>query len=103
MRYRRVSLADALTLRKREAAFLDEAEKFLLGTIPADNVSPLDYTKTLDSTVSGSWGNAVIHHIPQSDTCPQVNYRQVRIPNPLAETHNDLMASDVGSRGIFNS
>jgi hypothetical protein len=81
MRYRRVSLSDALTLRKREAIFLYEVEKLMLGTIPADNVSPLDYTKTPESTTSGSWGSAVIHHIPESDTRPQVNYRQVRVPN----------------------
>lgn len=85
-------------MREREALFLRDVEKLMLGSISAETVAPLDYTETPRSTASGIWGSALIHDIPYSKGQPQVKYRQVSSPN-LHLYHIELIQI-LGRRGL---
>jgi urea carboxylase len=75
LRYHRVSLEDALTLREREAKFIKEVASFAAGEIQDSKINPLKY----DLPPSENWGSALVHHIEPQGHRPQVNYRQVSL------------------------
>ncbi|KAI9844288.1 MAG: hypothetical protein M1837_005698 [Sclerophora amabilis] len=76
LRYRRVSLGDALSIRERLDRFLDQIGQLCAGEILPDAISPLEYSELPPSTVSGKWGKAIVHQIESHGGQPEVAYRQ---------------------------
>ncbi|KAI9818925.1 MAG: hypothetical protein M1827_007746 [Pycnora praestabilis] len=76
MQYKRVSLADALNLRRRLDFFLEQVLALASNELTAESVKHLDYTSVLPSTTLGDWGKAIIHQIQPKGTQPLVSYRQ---------------------------
>lgn len=76
LRYQRVSLADAIALRKKVEGFLDQIDACCSGKESFSSVAPLKYPATLPSTDSKDWGTALVHQVPERDGQPLVSYRQ---------------------------
>ena len=80
VRFRRVSLEDALKLRERLDTFVMDIRKALSGNLDTDRVVALKSQELLPATESGNWGSAVIFRGDRDGIKPEVTYRQV-IPN----------------------
>ena len=77
MQYRRVSLEDALAMRRRLDSFIDAIARACSGNGSFDNIEPLDYSILPPSVSSGDHGNAVVHRVESKGNKPQTLYRQV--------------------------
>ena len=77
MKYHRVSLDNALKLRRRVNDFIDAIANACSGKGDFGAIEPLDYSKVPSSVASGDHGNAIIHRLEPKGNQPQVLYRQV--------------------------
>lgn len=77
MRYRRVSLSDALAVRKRLGEFLEQVSLACSGKANFHGIDPLDYSELPPSASSGEFGNAIIHRVEAKGNQPLTLYRQV--------------------------
>lgn len=77
MQYKRVSLEDALTTRRRVDDYIDGVAEACSKDGDFSTVRPLDYSQTPPSARSGNHGNAVLHRIEAKANQPQTLYRQV--------------------------
>lgn len=75
LKYKRVSLEDAIALRQRVEGFIDAIGSACVSN-SFDNVSPLEYGNEAESTKSGSYGTALVHNLPETSETPLVSYRQ---------------------------
>ncbi len=78
MRYRRVSLSDALAVRRRVNEFLEQVSLACSGKANLHGIEPLDYSELPPSASSGDFGNAIIHRVEAKGNQPSTLYRQVR-------------------------
>jgi len=76
IRYRRVSLEDALAARKNVNAFIFCIEKAVKGEMSIESITPLDTLSSIRSTKHADWGKAIIAQILPSGNQPLVTYRQ---------------------------
>ena len=76
MQYKRVSLADALSMRKRVNDFIVQIAEVCSGRGSFDQIVPLNYTEPLSSASSGDHGKAVVCRIEASGNQPVTYYRQ---------------------------
>jgi len=83
MRYRRVSLSDALAVRKRLSDFLEQVAEGCSGKASFDRVTPLNYSNLPPSASTGKFGNAILHRIEAKGNQPLTFYRQVRWAGPI--------------------
>ena len=74
MQYKRVSLDEALRLRKQNDDFLDAVERALNLGAGCDDIQPID----AEFNASGNFGEAVLWQRSARGRQPQVRYRQVR-------------------------
>lgn len=77
MKYRRVSLDDALAVRRRVEDFIDNVVQCCAGKSSFEQVSRLTYDE-LPAERKRDEGNAIIHQIKEQGNQPLVSYRQVR-------------------------
>lgn len=75
LRYRRVSPADAIAIRRTHEEFIDLIASCCAGKANFDNVPPLDleFPKSVKSEECGS---AIVHRIEEKGNQPLVSYRQ---------------------------
>lgn len=78
MRYRRISLEDALQLRRRVEDFTDAIAKACSGSRDFAAIEPLDCSTVPSSTTSGGFGKAIVAQIEPQAAQTKVLYRQVR-------------------------
>ena len=76
MRYRKVSLEDALAMRKLVDGFVESIGDACIGKGNFDNIMPLDYTMLPASTMSDRHGKATLHQIKAQGNRPLTIYRQ---------------------------
>ena len=76
MQYKRVSLADALSMRKRVNDFIEQVDEVCSGHGSFDQIVPLNYSELLSSASSGDHGKAVVHLIEADGNQPVTYYRQ---------------------------
>ena len=76
MQYKRVSLADALSMRRRVSDFIEQVAQVCSGCGSFDQVVPLNYSELLFSASSGDHGKAVVYRIEASGNQPVTCYRQ---------------------------
>ena len=77
MQYRRVSLEDALAMRRRVDDFIIAVGKVCSGKSDFDDIEPLDYSNLPPSASSGGYGKAIVHRVEVTGNQPQTLYRQV--------------------------
>ena len=77
MQYRKVSLEQALEMRKRVDQYVEDIGKACKGKLDFDKIKPLDYDKAPLSARSDKAGDAIIHQIPEKSKQPLTTYRQV--------------------------
>ena len=76
LKFRRVSLDDALAKRREVEEFLDMVKACCSGKSTWEDAFPLKYQGLPPSVKSQNWGSAVIHQIPEEGHQPLVSYRQ---------------------------
>lgn len=76
MQYRRVSLEEALAVRKDVEAFLSKLEGCFRRGANFDEVEPLDKAYEKHLTPAGHWGKAIIWERAAGNYLPAVKYRQ---------------------------
>lgn len=77
MKYHRVSLHDAIQLRKRINGFIAGVAKACSGGGDFASIESLDYSKLPPSASSNDFENAVVHQIQAKGNQPLTLYRQV--------------------------
>lgn len=78
IRYRRVTLEDALTLRRRVEGFVERVAACCSGKAKFEELSPLNYNNLPESKNSTDAAKAVVHQIEENGKKqPLVSYRQV--------------------------
>jgi hypothetical protein len=78
IQYRRVSLNDALKIRAQLEKFLEDVSAFVVGLCDSDNIEPISFSTLPESTVSGNWGKALVHHTNLDESGLSMTFRQVR-------------------------
>jgi len=76
MQYKRVSLADALSMRKRVNDFIEQIAGVCSGSGSFDQIVPLNYSELVPSASSGDHGKAIVHQIDAKGNQPLTYYRQ---------------------------
>lgn len=79
MQYKRVSLKDAISLRKRVNGFIDQVAQACSGKADFWKIEPLDYSTLPPSTSSQDHGKAVLHRIEAKGNQPVTSYRQASL------------------------
>ena len=82
LQYHRVSLKDALGIRKVINSFINQIAAACFGKGTFDHVSALDYSHLPSSMTLGQSGKAVLHRIEVRGNQPLTVYRQVSIVKP---------------------
>lgn len=77
MQYHRVSLKDALKVRRQVNGFIDAVGNACSGKGDFATVKPLDYSSLPSSARSDSNGNAIVSRLEPKGNQPRVLYRQV--------------------------
>ena len=77
MQYRRVSLKDALAMRRVVNDFVDQVAAASYGQRGFENIMALDYSLLPMSTTSSKHDKAIIHRINAIESRPLTLYRQV--------------------------
>ena len=77
MQYHRVSLEDALKLRRQMNDFIDAINRACSGEGGFDVIEPLDYSTLPSSAKSGDYGKAIITRTEPQGNQPRVIYRRV--------------------------
>ena len=77
MQYHRVSLGDALQLRRRVNDFIDAIAKACSGDEDLSAIEPLDYSTLPPSAKSTDFEKAIVAQIKPEGNQPKVLYRQV--------------------------
>lgn len=78
IQYRRVSLKDALKAREELERFLENVSGLVGGQCEVDNIKPISNSELPESTVSGTWGKALIHGTVLKESGIPMSFRQVR-------------------------
>jgi hypothetical protein len=78
IQYRRVSLKDALKAREKLERFLENVSGLVAGQCDVDNIEPISNSELPESTVSGTWGKALIHSTVLGESGIPMSFRQVR-------------------------
>lgn len=76
MKYREVSLQQALDIRRRIDRYIEDVRKACEGKMSFEKIEPLDYEKTPLSARSSKAGDATVHHMAEKDKQPLTAYRQ---------------------------
>ena len=76
LQFHRISLHDALALRKKVDSFVDGIASVCSRHGSWDSIAPLDYSNLPPSTLAGDYGKAVVYEIPAKDDQPRTRYRQ---------------------------
>lgn len=77
MKYHRVSLEDALKVRKMVDGFIDRVAEVCAGKSDFTGMEPLDYSTLPPSVLSGEYDKAIIRQIEAKGDQPRTLYRQV--------------------------
>lgn len=109
IRYRRVSLEDALKIRAEMEKFLMDVSAFANGECKADAIVPLTNSAPPQSTVSGKWGKALISSTQLIGSEDFITFRQVwstpynlgSISNYHSQGGDDFLLVEFGD-GKFN-
>lgn len=83
IQYRRVSLNDALKIRAQLEKFLEDVSAFVVGLCDSDNIEPISFSTLPESTVSGNWGKALVHHTNLDESGLSMTFRQVSLYSGL--------------------
>lgn len=78
IRYRRISLKDALLARGKLERFLENVASLVAGHCDVNNIEPISNSKLPESTISGNWGKALIHSTVLGESGIFMTFRQVR-------------------------
>ena len=89
MQYRRVSLEDALAMRRLVNNFIDQVAAASYGQRGFEDILALDYSLLPVSTTSSKHDKAIIHRINATETRPLTLYRQVSRPLLLVLNRSD--------------
>ncbi|KAI9749349.1 MAG: hypothetical protein M4579_006903 [Chaenotheca gracillima] len=76
LRYRRVSLDDALSIRREVDTYIAQISAYLDRQQSLETLEPLQYTKRSPSSSASKSGKAVVHQIKAQGAQPAVSYRQ---------------------------
>lgn len=76
MQFHRIALKDALALREKIDAFVDEIASACSQQGSFDSIAPLNYSNLPPSTMVGDYGKAVVHEIKANGYQPLTRYRQ---------------------------
>lgn len=76
MQFHRTSLEDALALRKKVDAFVDEIASACSQHGSFDGIAPLNYSTLPPFTLAGDYGKAVVYEIQAKNDQPLTRYRQ---------------------------
>ena len=79
MQYKRVSLEDALAMRKRVDEFISQVGDVCSGSGDFDDVRALDYSVLPSSVTSNKHSPAILHRIEPKGNQPLTLYRQVSL------------------------
>lgn len=78
IQYRRVSLEDALHARAKLEIYLKSVSALVAGECDVNDIEPIFNSELPESTVSRTWGNALIHSTLLRDSGIFMEFRQVR-------------------------
>lgn len=76
LQFHRIALKDALALREKIDAFVDEIASACSQQGSFDSIAPLNYSNLPPSTMVGDYGKAVVHEIKANGYQPLTRYRQ---------------------------
>ena len=80
IRYRRVSLEDALAMRRLVNYFIERIALACSDKLDFDEITSLDYSLLTMSSTSNRVGKSILHRIEAKDSQPSIFYRQVYSP-----------------------
>ncbi|KAH8689659.1 putative urea amidolyase [Talaromyces proteolyticus] len=76
VQYRRVSLHDALQMISQLEKFLDDVASLVAGACRLDSIEPVHQQSLPESTLSGSWGTAVVFEKVLEESNLKITFRQ---------------------------
>jgi urea carboxylase len=76
MRFKRVSLTEAIAKRHEIEEFLTHIDECCKAKASFEDAFPLNYQELPPSALTRDWGSAIIHQIEENDSQPLVSYRQ---------------------------
>lgn len=98
MQYKRISLEDALEVRRKVNHFIDGIAWGCMGR-SFEGVKPLDYSILPPSASEKEHGTAIVHRIEAEGNRPVTMYRQVKFPYPVSAFEIDRALADKGQGG----